>query len=101
VFRVDGSGRTVVARPGSEGSGCQGDELEAAVLDAAHDRGQGGEGGGAVAAAVVEDHDRAGPPARRYSGSTLIGSNIDGSPHRASRKRSTGCNSTPFGATPR
>jgi len=33
VFRVDGSGRTVVARPGSEGSGCQGDELEAAVLD--------------------------------------------------------------------
>ena len=41
--------------------GGEGDELEPAVPDAAHDRGQGGEGGGAVAAAVVEDHDRAGP----------------------------------------
>ncbi len=33
--------------------------------DAAHDRRQRGEGGGAVAAAVVKDHDRAGPRSRQ------------------------------------
>jgi hypothetical protein len=37
------------------------DEAETFAPDAFHDRGQGGNRGGAVPAAVVEDHDRSRP----------------------------------------